>query len=844
MAEAGLGPDGVCKANAILAETILLSSASNPPRLPQIPGYRVHRKIAQGGMGIVYEAEQEATQRSVALKMLPPGQSTMVELKRFALEAQALGRFNHPGIAHIFEAGVAQLAYGDQHFFAMEFVDGPPITEFADQAKLGLRARLQLLQQVCDAVTHAHQSGAIHRDLKPSNILVNSAGKAKVLDFGVAALTQEDAVTMRPTAAGELLGTFAFMSPEQLREGAMAADQQSDVYALGVIAYQLLSGQLPHSISHLSLPQAALVICEQEPRPLSILDRAIPAEVATVVAKALHKEKLHRYRTVLEFSQDIDRFLEDIPVLAKPPSQREQLVKFARRNRILVGGVAAVLVVSGMGTAVSTWQAIRARRAERVAVAERERSRRSEQFALTARDAALQAERQAAQERDRAQTAEKKTREQQLRADQQAANANAISGFLQNDLLAQASPEMQGGAAFTPDPNLKVRTALDRAAARMESQFAGKPIVEASLRQTLGNTYLRLGLIPEARKHMERALTLQRQHFGDEHLETLRTMHNLAWLLMEQRDFVAAEPIQERILIVRTKLLGEKHLETMRAMNNLAGTYLGQLKMAKAQPLLERLVGVMSALEGPENPSTLVVMNNLAAVSNQLGQFEVGERSNAKLFEIRRRKLGNLHPDTLVSLNNLATSLFGQGKLAQAETHYAASLASRRQVLGEKHPLTLSAMHNLAMVYERKGELAESEQTNTQVYELRCGALGETNAVTLDSLEAVARVRLRQGKFLEAEQAARTALAARVTNKGWQRFYAQTLVGESLVGQKKFAQAETLLTEGLRGLKDLESTIPLLSRPLTIDFAREWVARMYEGLGQPQRLAELFKHKE
>jgi eukaryotic-like serine/threonine-protein kinase len=822
--QARLPPEAETRVRAMLAE---MDSLSEEPLVAEKIGpYLVRRKLAEGGMGIVYEAEQESTGRTVALKVLKSAQTTLLSLKRFEHEARALARLNHPNIAQIYEAGVATMPFGNLHYFTMEFVDGLSLLEHAARADLGLTARLELMRQICDAVEHAHSVGIIHRDLKPSNILVSAGGQPKVLDFGVASLALTGNATTQYTAAGELLGTLAYMSPEQVREGSLAADQRTDVYALGVLLYELVCGQPPYDTSQLPLPQAALVICEQEPESLTARNRAIPLDVAVVTAKALEKDKERRYQTVAALREDLTRFLSLRPILAKPPTQRDQLVKFARRNRTLVASLAAILFVLAAATSVSTWQALRARAAERQAVQERDRTLVAERSAVSARDAALRSERQAAAERDRAVAAEQNIRRERQRADQEAAAATAISDFLQNDLLMQASPEMQGGASIKPDPDMKVRTALDRAAARIGTQFAQQPAVEASLRQTIGNTYLRLGLIPEARTHMERAFELRRRVLGEEHLDTLRTMHNLAWLLQERKEYAAAEPVQERILAIRRKLLGERHPDTMRAMNNLAGSYLGQLKIDKARPVLERLVATMTAERGAEDPATLVAMNNLAIVSYRLGQFAAAEQNHRRVLEIRRRKLGELHPDTLTSLNNAAAAVYAQGRWAEAESLSSQTVAGRRKVLGENHPSTLGSMTNLALIYEAQRRFDKAADLHGQVQELRRAALGEAHSDTLESLESLARVRLMQGDYAACERLARRALAARATAKIWQRYYAQALTGQSLAAQQRLADAEPLLREAYEGMRTMANAIPLWQRPLSLGLVQQWVEQL------------------
>src|SRR5215831_9559297 len=432
-----------------------------------IGSYRILRVLGEGGMGIVYEAEQEQPRRTVAVKVIKPGGANR-ELRRFEQESQALARLQHPCIAQIYESGMADTGFGPQPYFAMELIRGRTLRDYAEEHHLDTGQRLQLMIRICEGVQHAHQRGLIHRDLKPGNILVDETGQPKILDFGVARVTDSDVETTRQTELGQLVGTLAYMSPEQAVGDPLEVDTQSDVYALGVILYELLAGRLPYHLSR-KPHAAARTIQEEDPTPLSSISRVYRGDIETIVAKALEKDKARRYASASGLAADIQRYLKDEPIAARPPSASYQLRKFARRNKALVTGVAAVFVVLIGGVIASTWEAARARRAERI--------------------------------------------------------AEAVNNFLQNDLLAQASANTQARPNTKPNPDLKVRTALDRAAARITGKFDRQPEVEAAIRGTVGQTYLDLGLYPAAWTQWERALELQRHALGPQNPETLKTIN-------------------------------------------------------------------------------------------------------------------------------------------------------------------------------------------------------------------------------------------------------------------------------------------------------------------------------
>jgi WD40 repeat protein len=352
-------------------------------------------------MGAVYEAEQDHPRRTVALKLIKAGFASTDLLWRFELECEALGRLQHPGIAQIYEAGTSDTGDGPQPYFAMEFIRGQTLMEYADTHQLSTRERLEIVARVCEAVHHAHQRGLIHRDLKPGNILVDETGQPKVLDFGVARITDSDRQTTQRTGFGELVGTLAYMSPEQVLADPLELDTRSDVYSLGVILYELLSARLPLSPGR-QMYEALEAIRDKEPAPLSSIDRNYRGDIETIAAKALDKDKSRRYSSAAELAADIQRYLRDEPIIARPPSATYQLQKFARRHKGLVGSVATIFVVLIAGVVTSAWLALaasrerdRALRAEAAAAIERDHATAAEATASHQRDVALRASRDA-----------------------------------------------------------------------------------------------------------------------------------------------------------------------------------------------------------------------------------------------------------------------------------------------------------------------------------------------------------------------------------------------------------------------------------------------------------------
>jgi eukaryotic-like serine/threonine-protein kinase len=807
------------------------------PLPAEIGRYRIVRLLGEGGMGVVYEAVQEHPHRTVALKVVKPGLDASL-LRRFEHESQALARLQHPGIAHIYEAGVADTGFGPQPYFAMEFIRGQTLRDYLETHHLGMRERLALMVKICQAVDHAHQRGLIHRDLKPGNILVDETGQPKILDFGVARVADSEAQFTRQTDVGQLVGTLEYMSPEQVLADPEEIDTRSDVYALGVILYEMLAGRRPYRLNR-QLHEAVQAIREEDPAPLSSVSRDYRGDIETIVAKALEKDKERRYGSAAALASDIERYLTDEPITARPPSATYHLRKFARRHKALVTGVAAVFVVLVGGIFASTWQARQARQERNRAIAERQR------------------------------------------ADNEAATAKAVTEFLQNDLLAQAGASTQARPDTKPDPNLTVRTALDRAATRVAGKFDRQPAVEASIRQTIGDTYADLGAFPEAQRQWLRALDLRRQALGEHHPDTLATMNKLALLYLRQGNYAEAERLFATVLAEQRRVIGEEAPDTLDTMNNLAVVYRYQAKYAQAELLAAKVLEVVRRVRGAEHSDTLDAMNNLALLYMAEGKYTLAEPLFATVLEVGRRVAGQEHPDTLVSMNNLGLVYLNEGKYLQAEPLFVTALEARRRVLGEKHPNTLRSMNNLALLYLYEARYAQAEplfkralevqrrvlgeehpdtltyegnlallyfrQANyeqaaslfTNVLKGRRSVLGPGHPATLNALASLGRVRLQQRKYAEAEVLLREALTGQEAKNPdfWERFDSQSMLGAALADQKKYGEAEPLLLSGYEGLVQHEASIPQSSRSAVAQ-AGERIIQLYQGWKKPENAAE------
>ncbi len=760
--------------------------------------YRILRVLGEGGMGTVYLAEQDSPRRPVALKVIRAGFATDEVRRRFQLEIEALGWLQHPGIARIYSAGTTSPVSGAQPYFAMEYVAGKPLPAYVAQlpgrpGEGGAeRPRLELFIRICDAVAHAHQQGIIHRDLKPNNILVEDSGQPKIVDFGVARLTDSDISATRQTDAGQLIGTLAYMSPEQALGDPAALDTRSDVYALGVILYQLLAGRLPYDINRYAIAEAVRVIREEDPRPLSSINRSFRGDLETIVGKALEKEKARRYSTVGDMTEDLRRHLRAEPIVARPASLAYRVSKFYERNRLLVVSTLAIILALTAGTVLSGLQAHRARLAERLALEQSDRANAAQNKAVEQSEIA-QRERNVALDQQKIAEREKATAVgEKLRADEAAAEARAVNSFLLRDLLAQADIANQQ-AGDRPDPDLKVRTALDRAAANLTGRFTAQPLVEAAVRRTLGESYAGLALTPAARGQFERELQLRLSHQGLLHPDTIECRIRLIWLRLAEGKYAEAHAealeldrmtvrrgtFSEALRLEVQHLLGstyirtgkfpaaiqlysgmlatvrrthaEESAEVTNAISALAAAYEADRQFQKGAEQLEPLVGILRARLGPEHPETLAVRMRLAGDLTEMKQWDEASQILRELVGTYERLRGAVHPETLAAMSALGavlrTSNHADEGLLLAKEVYERRLRTQ----GADHPATINAMNNVASAYSYLHDFDQAIGLSLKVYADRRRVLGPEHTSTLVALMNIAVNYAKMKDFATAE---------------------------------------------------------------------------------------------
>ncbi len=872
-----------------------LSSEANRGQIPErIERYKIIRELGRGGMGVVYEAEQDSPKRRVALKLIQSVGMSPTLSKRFEREAFVLGQLQHPGIAHIYESGVAYIEGHSQPFLAMELINGERITAYAKTRKLSVRERLELMARVCDAVQHAHQKGVIHRDLKPANILVveqgsssgastsatsgnfsiDDIGQPKVLDFGVARLTDSDvhAVTLQ-TTVGQIVGTLAYMSPEQVVGDPAGVDTRSDVYALGVILFQLLTDQLPLDVSGKPVAEAARIIRDEDPALISEVDRALRGDIKTIIAKALEKDADRRYSSAAEISADLRRHLRNEPIIARPASTFYQIRKFASRNRVLVGGVTATFVALIVGLLGTAYYLVEAR--EQFARAENER------------DEAIAARKDAEKQRKR--TSKVAGFQANLLGDLSANEfGKKLVQELQNELrLSEAEMDGSGTERFTGNQLLNetlsevnstnvARAVLsgmlaDRALKKIDEGYTKDPVTEARLRYSVAQMYSNLGMLNEALDQSRLALELERKHLGSDHKSTLASIDALAKRYKQMGRVAEAEKLFRESLRRKRQVLGDDHKLTITTMGHLAALLQYKGELDEAVELSRTAVDGSERAYGTEHVHTLHRRNTYCSLLLELGRLDEALACFQSVLRSRERVNGLDHKETIVVRNNLMGTLFKSGRFNEAEPVARDLLASNKRVMGDEHPNTIMAMNNLGVVLLNQERLSEAESLFQEAYgsgrewlnpehevrmkstsnlidallaldrpaeaESYCYELIETRrsldppqpGLVAQTLEQLGHAKFQQQHHAAARDAWSECvdLRASISNNHWLTNRARSELGSALAALGHLDEAESMLLDSYHALESQRETIPLIAGRNCLQDARRRISDLY-----------------
>jgi len=856
-------------------------------RPDRIGPYRILDTLGEGGMAVVFLAEQAApVKRQVALKIVKPGMDSKQVLARFASEEKALAVLDHPNIAKVFDGGITEKG---RPYFVMERVRGIPITDYCDTHRLSTDERIELFISVCSAVQHAHNKGLIHRDLKPSNLLVGVAGdkpQAKIIDFGIAKATRAaGSDETLYTKIGQLLGTPQYMSPEQANVTGLDVDTRADIYSLGVVLYELLVGTLPIEMAAVGDHAIRTALLDKDPvRPslritqlkdtgdeiararrtdAELLRRNLAGDLDWIVMRAIEKDRTRRYETVNALAMDCRRFLDRRPVLARPPSTGYLLTRFVQRNRIAVAAAAVASIAVIGGAVAATVGFVRASESERIAIREAE-------------------------------------------------TANRVSGFLV-DLFSVSDPSEARGNLIT------AREILDRGSERIRDELASEPDVRARLMATMGSVYLSLGLAERAGQFFDEALTTAASLYGIDSLEYAHTqigaadlarfrgdyedserlyrrsldtyrsqpeppdvrigsaLQGLGMALYFQAQYAAAEANLREALGIYVNEYGSNSAQVAEVYSDLGSALHNMDRFDEAEDLFEQALAVHRRLYGEYHPHIASNLNDLALVCIETGQIEAGaellrdavaiydrvyEGEHAYLAETQaqlagalgrlgrvdeavsmyrnsigmlERTVGRRHMLTARVIDSLGVLLLRQSRYAEAEPLFLESAELHRALLGERHVNTARALNNLAALLYLNGEHERAEPYFRESLSIRLDALGDSHMDVANSRNNLADVLNRLGRYGEAEPFAERAAegyAAVLSDEHWRSANARNIFARSLAGLGRFDEAEPIMLESLSILRDA------VSGAIYYRLALQRAAKTYTEWGRPEAAAE------